>query len=94
MPRYSITGPLGPEAIDYEMVPGADPLETLLTLHRDGLGKNAVRLVEGRLVVADPADRELCAGAWKIVRAEMNGSACVVTITIPAFDPADGRKAA
>jgi hypothetical protein len=61
------------------MVPGADPLDTLLVVHRDGLGPGRVRLVDGVFWLADPADRR----------------ATDPIIAIPAVDPADGsRKAA
>jgi hypothetical protein len=68
MPRYTITGPIGLEALDYPLVPGVDPLDALLTVHCDGLGPRAVRLVDGAFWFADPVDRELCAGAWRVTR--------------------------
>jgi hypothetical protein len=91
VPRYSITGPIGPEQIDYDMVPGADPRDALLTVHCDGLGSRRVRLEGKRFVFAQPADRELCAGAWEVTPIANNGTARRVTITIPAVDRGAGQ---
>jgi hypothetical protein len=62
MPRYHVVGPIGPETIDYGIVPAADPPDALYTVQRDGLGPRAVRLKAGRFAFSHPADRELCAG--------------------------------
>jgi hypothetical protein len=56
MPRYSVT---------YEIVAAASPLEALLVVHRDGLGRDAVRLVNGTFGFGAPADRELCPGQYR-----------------------------
>jgi hypothetical protein len=75
--------------------PGSDPLDALLVVHRDGLGSGRVRLVDGVFWFADLADRELCAGAWRVTPLACNESADSTIIAIPAVDPADGsRKAA
>jgi hypothetical protein len=96
--RFCVFGPLpyDPDVTrTYEMVPGADPLDALLVVHRDGLGSGRVRLVDGVFWFAHPADRELCAGAWRVTPLACNGSADSTIIGIPAVDPADGsRKAA
>jgi hypothetical protein len=82
MPRFSVTGPLGPEAIDYDWLTAATPLAALHRLHADALGHDAVRLVGGRLVFANPADQLMCAGAWRIAEFQRNGIASSV-IEIP-----------
>jgi hypothetical protein len=69
MSRFSITGL---DRMSYEMVPGADPLDALLTAHRDGLGFGRVRLEGGRFVFADPSDREMCAGACQVTAVPTN----------------------
>ena len=74
------------------MIPAASPLEALLTVHRDGLGSRRVRLQDGALVFSDPADRELCAGAWRVIPLAVNRQTHSVTITIPAVDPMDRRR--
>ena len=96
--RFDVFGPLpyDPDVTrTYKMVPGSDPLDALLVVHRDGLGSGRVRLVDGVFWFADPGDRELCAGAWRVTPLACNGSADITIIGIPAVDPADGsRKAA
>jgi hypothetical protein len=54
-----------------------------------------VRLVHGAFWFADPVDRELCAGAWRVTPLAVNGEACEVVIEIPGTSqPAGARKAA
>jgi len=60
-------------------------------VHRDALGWRRSDRSHG---FANPADRELCAGAWRVTALGMNGESCTVTITIPLVDPADGARAA
>jgi hypothetical protein len=70
MPRFDVLGPLphDPELTRlYDMVPGETPLKALYRVHRDGLGHQHVRLVDGRLKFADPAEQALCAGLWRVV---------------------------
>jgi hypothetical protein len=66
MARFTVTGPIGPKAISYNMVPGSDPLDALLTAHRDGPGPGRVRLVRSQLLFSDPRDHELSAGGWRV----------------------------
>jgi hypothetical protein len=87
MPRFLVTGPLGPEAIDYDWLTAASPLEALHRLHGEALGFDAVRLVDGHLVFTDPAEQELCAGAWRITEFQRNGTTSSV-VEIPAPVPA------
>jgi hypothetical protein len=63
MARFSVTGPLGPEAIDYGCVLAEGPLEALHKLHAEAFGFHAVHVVDGHLVFAESADQGLCAGA-------------------------------
>jgi hypothetical protein len=92
MPLFHIVGPIGPEAIDYGPVPAASPIEALHRVHRDALGPRSVRLVAGRFVFADPADRALCSGRWRVSPADTNGKG--TEFQIAAFDAADGATAA
>jgi hypothetical protein len=92
IPRYPITGAVGPEQIDYHNVGADSPLEARNRLHAQALGTRAVRLENDRLVFADPADRELCAGAWEVTAVPTIGPDSAVTIEIAAVDPVDGRR--
>jgi hypothetical protein len=84
MPRFSVTGPLGPEAIDYDWLTADSPRAALHRLDGEALGYDAVRFVDGHLVFADPADKELCAGAWRITELRRNGTASsVIEIAAP-----------
>jgi hypothetical protein len=83
MLRFSLTGPLGPEALDYDWLTADSPLAALHRLHAEALGFDAVHLVGGRLVFADPAHQELCTGAWRITAFRRDGTASSV-VTIPA----------
>jgi hypothetical protein len=87
MPRFSVTGPLGPEALDYEWLTADSPLAALHRLHAEALGFDRVHLAGGRLAFADPADQELCAGAWRVTEFRRNGTASSV-IKIPSPVPA------
>jgi hypothetical protein len=73
-------------------VPAASPLEALYRIHLDGLGRRAVRLIAGQILFTDPADREMCAGVWKVTLAQ-NGEARSTTIEIEAGE-ADGPQVA
>jgi hypothetical protein len=68
MPRYAITGPIGPEQLDYPDIIAATPREALYRLHLEALGKDAVRIEGDRLIFADPANGELCSGLWRSCR--------------------------
>jgi hypothetical protein len=83
MPRFSVTGPLGPEAIDYGWLTADSPLEALHKLHAEPLGYNAIRLVDGHLVFANPADQDLCAGRWRITEFRRNGTALSMIEIVP-----------
>jgi hypothetical protein len=83
MPRFAITGLLGPEAIDYDWLAADSPLRRCIGLHAEALGFDAVRLVDGHLVFADPADQAICAGAWRISEFRRNGTTSRV-VEIPA----------
>jgi hypothetical protein len=87
MPRFLVTGPLGPEAIDYDWLTADSALAALHRLHGEALGFDRVRLNGGQLVFLDPADQELCAGAWCITEFRRDGAASSV-VTIPAPVPA------
>jgi hypothetical protein len=72
MHRYHVIGPLGPDCCDYGEVLGVDPLSALHRVHRDALGSQAVRRKGDRLVFADPADQQLCAGRWRVWQVATN----------------------
>jgi hypothetical protein len=74
MPRFTVTGP-EPDRIDFGPVLADTPLEALHLLHAEALGKEAVQIVDGQLVFSDPADQEMCAGAWTVVEFRRNGTA-------------------
>jgi hypothetical protein len=95
MRRFTITRPLGPEQIDYHNVGADSPLEALNRLHAEALGTKALRLEGDRLVFADPADRELYAGALGgDRRANHRSRHRRDDGEIAAVDPVDGRQAA
>ena len=94
MPRYTITGPLGPEAIDYFHVIADSLIEALWRLHPEALGAKAVRLEGVRLACADPADREMRAGMWWIVAVPTDAADRGVAIEISAVGPAEGQRVA
>ena len=57
MPKFDVFGPLphDPELTRlYDMVPGLSPLHALFTVHADALGHERVRMIDDRLVFADP----------------------------------------
>jgi hypothetical protein len=87
MPRFTITGPLGPEQIDYHNVGTDSSPEARSCIHAEALGTKAVRLDGDRLAFADPADRELCAGAWEVTAVPTIGPDSAVTIEIAAVEP-------
>lgn len=80
MRRFTITRPLGPEQIDYHNVGADSPLEALNRLHAEALGTKALRLEGDRLVFADPADRELYAGALGVTAVPTTGPDIAVTM--------------
>jgi hypothetical protein len=86
MPKFDVFGPLphDPELTRlYDMVPGLSPLHALFTVHADALGHERVRMIDDRLVFADPADQLLACGLWRIVACGMNGHGRRIEITIP-----------
>jgi hypothetical protein len=83
MPRFSVTGPLGPEALDYDRLTADSPLAALHRIHAEALGYISVHVVAGHLVFADPADQELCAGACRITEFQRSGTTSSV-VEIPA----------
>jgi hypothetical protein len=83
MPRYAITGP---DRMQYDWLTGDSPLEALHKLHAEDLGCDAIRLVDGRLVFVNQADRALCSGVWRVIEFWRNGTASSV-IEIPAPVP-------
>jgi hypothetical protein len=91
MPRFSVTGPLGPEALDYDWLTADSPLEALHKPHAEALGYDAVRLVGGELVFDNPADQALCAGTWRVVECCTNGERRRVEITILPPGQKEGR---
>ena len=82
MPRYAVTGPLGPEQIDYDWLVAPNPAHALYQLHAEALGYDRVRLVDDALAFADPAEQAMCAGRWKVVELAQNGPRRSVEITI------------
>ena len=75
----------------YELTPGNSPLDALCTVQRGGLGRPAVRLVDGRLVFRNPEHRQWAAGHWQVKAIASNAPPQDDTlIEIPVIDPADG----
>jgi hypothetical protein len=51
MQRFSVTGPLGPEAVDYGIVIADAPLNALARVHADGFGgRGFAYVIKGPLV--------------------------------------------
>jgi hypothetical protein len=59
------------------MVPGLNPWHALFTVHADALGHDRVRLIDDRIVFADPADQLLACGVWQVAARSKNGKAPV-----------------
>jgi hypothetical protein len=85
MPAFVVTGPKGPESIDYGVVTASSPLGALCAVHADGLGPGRVRVDGDRLVFSSPDEQKLCAGVWRVVELARNGLAMRVEITIPSI---------
>jgi hypothetical protein len=81
-PHYTVTGPLGPGEVTFDPAPAASALEALYEVHRDGLGGDRVRLIDGRLRFKIPEDRLLCSGLWRVT--PLDGEP--VLFRIPAVD--------
>ena len=71
MPAFTI---VDPDRVHYPALNAASPIHALHELHAEALGRDAVALLDGVLVFADPDDAALCAGVWKVTELARNGS--------------------
>jgi hypothetical protein len=97
MSRYDVSGPwpYDPDLTrDYDLVPADSAIGALYRVQLDGLGPASVRLVNGRIVFTDPADRAWAAGVCRVVPRSQNSAAETIESMIPAVFEGDGKRAA
>jgi hypothetical protein len=83
MPAYVVTGPKGPETVDYGIVrlPRRSLRCTLYTPMASALAGCASTATAWYPPSCD--DQQICAGVWRVIEVARNGKAGGVEITVP-----------